>query len=143
MATGYNLIDVPLTSLEKIMGAIVDKPWGQYTDFFRSHNVVFKQIFVKPQEELSYQSHEKRSEFWYVQSGTGELTLEGLTTVMERGDNVKIDKRVKHKIKNIGQSDLIIYEMQCGECDEEDIIRYEDKYGRENAPPSFNDVKFY
>ena len=125
------------------MGAIVEKPWGQYTDFFRSQNVVFKQIIVKPQEELSYQSHDKRAEFWYIQGGTGELTLEGISTVVERGDNVKIDKRVKHKLKNIGQSDLFVYEMQCGECDEEDLVRYEAKYGREDKIPTYNDVKFY
>ena len=47
------------------------KPWGGYTDIFRSDEVVFKKIVISPGEEISYQQHEKRSEFWYVAEGQG------------------------------------------------------------------------
>ena len=47
------------------------KPWGGYTDIFRSDEVVFKKIVISPGEEISYQQHHKRSEFWYVTEGEG------------------------------------------------------------------------
>ena len=107
-----------------------EKPWGYYKDIFRTHNVVFKIIVVEPDEELSYQSHNKRAEFWFISEGTGLLTIEGIETEVNTGDNITIEKKLKHKIKNTGIDNLCIYEMQCGICDENDIVRYEDKYGR-------------
>lgn len=118
-----------------------EKPWGYYKDIFRTDNVVFKIIVVEPDEELSYQSHNKRAEFWFISEGTGLLTIEGIETEVNTGDNITIEKKLKHKIKNTGIDNLCIYEMQCGICDENDIVRYEDKYGRNK--PSFRDIRFY
>jgi mannose-6-phosphate isomerase len=118
-----------------------EKPWGYYKDIFRTDNVVFKIIVVEPDEELSYQSHNKRAEFWFISEGTGLLTIEGIETEVNTGNNITIEKKLKHKIKNIGIDNLCIYEMQCGICDENDIVRYEDKYGRNK--PSFRDIRFY
>jgi len=118
-----------------------EKPWGYYKDIFRTDNVVFKIIVVEPDEELSYQSHNKRAEFWFISEGTGLLTIEGIETEVNTGDNITIEKKLKHKIKNTGDNNLCIYEMQCGFCDENDIVRYEDKYGRSKT--SFRDIRFY
>lgn len=118
-----------------------EKPWGYYKDIFRTDNVVFKIIVVEPDEELSYQSHNKRAEFWFISEGTGLLTIEGIETEVNTGNNITIEKKLKHKIKNTGIDNLCIYEMQCGVCDENDIVRYEDKYGRSKT--SFKDIKFY
>lgn len=118
-----------------------EKPWGYYKDIFRTDNVVFKIIVVEPDEELSYQSHNKRAEFWFISEGAGLLTIEGIETEVNTGDNITIEKKLKHKIKNTGIDNLCIYEMQCGVCDENDIVRYEDKYGRSKT--SFKDIKFY
>ncbi len=118
-----------------------EKPWGYYKDIFRTDNVVFKIIVVEPDEELSYQSHNKRAEFWFISEGTGLLTIEGIETEVNTGNNITIEKKLKHKIKNTGIDNLCIYEMQCGICDENDIVRYEDKYGRNK--PSFRDIRFY
>jgi len=118
-----------------------EKPWGYYKDIFRTDNVVFKIIVVEPDEELSYQSHNKRAEFWFISEGTGLLTIEGIETEVNTGDNITIEKKLKHKIKNTGIDNLCIYEMQYGICDENDIVRYEDKYGRSKL--SFRDIKFY
>lgn len=118
-----------------------EKPWGYYKDIFRTDNVVFKIIVVEPDEELSYQSHNKRAEFWFISDGTGLLTIEGIETEVNTGDNITIEKKLKHKIKNTGIDNLCIYEMQCGVCDENDIVRYEDKYGRSKT--SFRDIRFY
>ena len=118
-----------------------EKPWGYYKDIFRTDNVVFKIIVVEPDEELSYQSHNKRAEFWFISEGTGLLTIEGIETEVSTGDNITIEKKLKHKIKNTGDDNLCIYEMQCGVCNENDIVRYEDKYGRSKT--SFRDIRFY
>ena len=119
----------------------IEKPWGYYKDIFRTDNVVFKIIVVEPDEELSYQSHNKRAEFWFISEGAGLLTIEGIETEVNTGNNITIEKKLKHKIKNTGIDNLCIYEMQCGVCDENDIVRYEDKYGRSKT--SFKDIKFY
>ena len=114
----------------------VDKPWGCYVDYFRSDNVVFKKLILLANQKLSYQYHENRSEFWYVASGTGLLTVNGKQKVVEAGDHVLIEKEQKHSIECIANLltgfnvSLVIYEMQFGECDEDDIVRLEDKYGR-------------
>lgn len=113
----------------------VKKPWGAYDDFFRSEKLVCKQIEINPGEEISYQSHKKRAEIWFVLSGLSEITLDGHTKQI--GENNSFYDRViavnfneKHQIKNIGHEPLIIYEMQIGLCEEKDITRYSDKYGR-------------
>lgn len=109
---------------------MVNKPWGYYQDIFRSSEVVFKLIGVRPGECLSYQSHDLREEFWFIKSGKGRFTLEGDDQIVHTGDSLYIGKKQKHKIENIGNEYLMIYEMQCGECRETDIFRFEDKYGR-------------
>ena len=114
----------------------VDKPWGCYVDYFRSDNVVFKKLILLANQKLSYQYHENRSEFWYIASGTGLLTVNGKQEVVEAGYHVLIEKEQKHSIECIANLitgfnvALVIYEMQFGECDEDDIVRLEDKYGR-------------
>ena len=110
-----------------------DKPWGCYVDYFRSNNVVFKKLLILPSEKLSYQYHENRTEFWYVALGKGLLTLDDCEIDMGVGDFILIRKGEKHMIECVEDGvpvPLVIYEMQCGECSEEDIVRLEDKYGR-------------
>jgi mannose-6-phosphate isomerase-like protein (cupin superfamily) len=108
----------------------VDKPWGCYIDYFRSSQVVFKKLVVLPKQRLSYQYHNNRSEFWYVEAGQGVLTLNDDKITLEEGSFVLIKREEKHMIECVSDEALVIYEMQCGECDEDDIVRLEDKYGR-------------
>ena len=113
------------------VGDIKYKPWGYYVDIHRTDDVVFKQIVVDPGEELSYQSHEKRDEFWFIKSGVGLLIMDAIEIEVSAGQSFPIYRKNKHMIKNISEMDLEIYEMQCGVCDENDIVRYSDKYGRD------------
>jgi len=107
------------------------KPWGGYTDIFRSDEVVFKKIVVNPGEEISYQQHHKRSEFWYVAEGEGLFRWNLIDNWKVRpGFTIEIKKNDSHQIINTGESDLVIFEMQFGECSETDIVRLEDKYDR-------------
>ena len=109
----------------------INKPWGSYQDLFRSKEVVVKIITVDPGEEISYQTHEKRGEFWYIQSGGGLMILNGDEWHMFTGQSITIEQGDEHQIINRLDNPLIIYEMQYGECDENDIVRLRDKYNRE------------
>ena len=116
-------------------GTLVEKPWGQYLDIYRAASVVFKKIDISPGEEISYQYHHGRDEFWYISSGHGVLIIDDDHRDVFAGDAVLIRKAVKHQIKNIGKLTLTIFEMQCGNCGEDDIVRIEDKYDREPNQP--------
>ena len=109
---------------------LVSKPWGQYIDIYRSDTVVFKKIDISPGEEISYQYHHDRDEFWYISSGHGVLIIDDDQREVLAGDCVIIRKEVKHQIKNTGNLALTFFEMQCGHCEEDDIVRISDKYER-------------
>lgn len=102
---------------------LVSKPWGQYIDIYRSPTVVFKRLDIKPGEEISYQYHNDRDECWYISSGLGLLILNGEDLLACAGDTFYIKKGVSHQIKNDGNLMLTIFEMQCGDCREDDIVR--------------------
>ena len=108
----------------------VAKPWGCYVDYFRNSNVAFKKIMVLPGEKLSYQYHNDRDEFWYIESGNGLLTLDEDETFMRPGSYILIKMGEKHTIECGDDEVLVIYEMQTGKPSEDDIVRLEDKYDR-------------
>jgi|TARA_R110000824_G_scaffold103358_4_gene245526 mannose-6-phosphate isomerase-like protein (cupin superfamily) len=110
---------------------LVKKPWGSYTDIYRSPSVTFKKIDINPGEEISYQYHHGRDEFWYISSGQGVFTIEDEERGALPGDVLLIARGEKHKIKNTGNFPLTIFETQCGICSEDDIVRLTDKYDRD------------
>lgn len=113
----------------------VEKPWGYYEDIFRTPEVVFKKIVVNPGEAISLQRHYKRTEFWHIVQGTGKFRLGKMNyIIVNPGDSRYILPNFVHGVENIGEEELIIYEMQAGVCDENDIVRMEDKYGRDKSP---------
>lgn len=107
------------------------RPWGcwQVTDcgqFFCT-----KHIFVDLGKELSLQSHKYRKEYWVIVRGTASVTLGDEVLSKKAGEMVYISEGTKHRIKNIGNEKLEFVEVQFGEnLDEDDIVRYEDAYGR-------------
>jgi len=107
------------------------RPWGRFevlldTEYFKS-----KRITVHPGQKLSYQSHKHRSEHWVVVKGTAEVTLDGKVLTLNYGENVYIPLGAKHRMANPGTENMEIIEVQVGNYfGEDDIIRYEDDYGR-------------
>jgi mannose-6-phosphate isomerase-like protein (cupin superfamily) len=94
-------------------------------------NYLVKRIEVHPGESLSLQSHEHRSEHWTIISGTAQVQIDGTSHSLTRNQSIEIPQRAKHRLTNSGKSPLIIIEVQLGDrLDENDITRYEDKYGR-------------
>lgn len=109
---------------------VINKPWGYYEDLYRSTGVVLKRLVIDPGEETSLQYHDKRVEMWYVQEGLGTLVRKDRKRLLSPGDTVIIEKGSQHQIMNQSTETLVLIETQCGECEEEDIVRVSDKYER-------------
>ena len=107
-----------------------DRPWGRWEEYLNEDGYRVKRIIVHPGERLSLQKHLHRSENWVIVSGEGVFTLDGTDRRVAPGDTPHIPVEGVHRIRNTGKEPLVIIETQLGRCDEEDIIRLEDDYGR-------------
>lgn len=107
----------------------VERPWGSFRQL--THNTVstVKVHRIKPGEKNSLQSHSKRSEFWHIVSGEGAVLVGDKEFKAVSGDEFTIPIGVKHRW-SASSSGMVLVEISTGDFDEEDIIRYEDKYGR-------------
>jgi mannose-1-phosphate guanylyltransferase/mannose-1-phosphate guanylyltransferase/mannose-6-phosphate isomerase len=106
-----------------------ERPWGNFRQF--THNIIstVKIITVKPNESLSLQSHEKRTEFWRVIKGEGIAHIDGKDYNIKEGEEYSIPVHAKHSLAS-GNFGVQVLEIATGDFDENDIVRYEDKYGR-------------
>lgn len=110
-----------------------ERPWGTYEIIREDESSKVKRIVVKPGKRLSYQTHEKRSEYWVIVEGTGTVMLDGIQSMAIAGDAFIIEQGIAHRITNIGENDLVFIEVQLGiYFGEDDIIRLEDDFGRAN-----------
>ena len=109
----------------------VYRPWGFYTVLAQGEGFLTKLIHVNPGQKLSVQSHNHRSEHWVVLSGVAKVVLEGKEHILSPGHSVDIAVKEIHSLQNPYEHDVEIVEVQKGDLlIEEDIIRYEDMYGR-------------
>ncbi len=115
--------------MSEIKSFQVDKPWGNFRQFTHDILSTVKIITVNSNEKLSLQSHTKRSEFWRVIKGSGVVEIDGDRNDVKEGDERIIGVGEKHRLE-AGPSGIEVLEIATGEFDEDDIIRYEDKYGR-------------
>lgn len=111
---------------------IYHRPWGFYKTTLLNHYFQSKIISVKPGGKLSLQSHNHREETWIVVHGEGLVQIEQSILTVRCGSTLFIPKGAKHRLINTNTAEsLIITEVQIGEyLGEDDIIRYEDAYGR-------------
>lgn len=105
------------------------RPWGNFRRFTDNEISTVKIIKVEPNQSLSLQSHNYRSEFWRVIEGDGIFEINDKEYKVYKGDEEYIKKKSKHRIK-AGVDGISILEISFGNFDENDIVRYEDKYGR-------------
>jgi mannose-6-phosphate isomerase-like protein (cupin superfamily) len=109
------------------------RPWGGFIKFIDNKPCTVKILEIKKGESLSLQSHKLREEFWYVISGKVKVIL-GIKTsklkgkILEEGEFVQIPKKILHRAEGIKTSRIL--EISTGKFEENDEIRYEDKYGR-------------
>ena len=107
------------------------RPWGNYLSVASDKCWQVKIIEVKPGASLSLQKHRYRSEHWVVVKGTALITIEDKEIILKENQSFFIPLGSKHKLANPGKENLSIIEVQCGPyLGEDDIIRYEDRYGR-------------
>jgi len=109
----------------------VYRPWGFYTVLAQSKGFLTKLIHVNTDQKLSVQSHNHRSEHWVVLSGKAKVILEGKEHILSAGYSIDVPLKAIHSLQNPFEENLEIIEVQLGELlIEDDIVRYEDMYGR-------------
>ncbi len=109
------------------------RPWGDYTSVVDSSNWQVKLINVKPGEKLSLQMHHHRSEHWIVVSGTANVEIDERNFTLTGNQSTYIPLGSKHRLSNPGKINLVLIEVQSGSyLGEDDIIRFDDIYGRSN-----------
>ncbi len=121
-----------MTKIINIAGKTEERPWGSYTVLLKGHGFQVKRLTVKPGCRLSLQWHRHRDETWTVARGTAEVTVDGKTQPLGRGQVITVPRTVEHRIKNISTIDpLEMVEVQTGDyLGEDDIVRVSDDYGR-------------
>jgi mannose-1-phosphate guanylyltransferase / mannose-6-phosphate isomerase len=109
----------------------VARPWGTYTVLQEGRRFKIKRIEVKPGQTLSLQMHHHRSEHWIVVSGTARVSCDEKNFLVAANESTYIPIGTRHRLENPGVVDLVMIEVQCGDyLGEDDIVRFEDKYGR-------------
>jgi len=107
------------------------RPWGWFEVIYSGSNHKVKKLHISPKSKLSLQSHTHRAENWTIVSGTAQVTKNDKTFQLNEGESIFIPKGSKHSIENKTQKYIDIIEVQTGSyLEEDDIVRYEDLYGR-------------
>lgn len=109
----------------------VHRPWGKYDSVDQGPRFQVKRITVKPGAKLSVQMHHHRAEHWIVVSGTAKVTINGIEQLITENQSVYIPVTAVHALENPGNLALELIEVQSGSyLGEDDIVRFEDRYGR-------------
>ena len=109
----------------------VYRPWGAYDSIDNGPRFQVKRITVKPGATLSLQMHHHRAEHWVVVSGTAEVTRGDDVLLLTENQSTYIPLGVTHRLRNPGKVPLELIEVQSGSyLGEDDIVRFEDTYGR-------------
>jgi len=109
----------------------VQRPWGSYSVLEDGSDCKVKRLTVRPGQVLSLQLHHQRSEHWTVVTGTARVTIAEETFDLPAGRACFIPVNTKHRLENQTDSDIHLIEVQVGSYfGEDDIVRFEDRYGR-------------
>jgi mannose-1-phosphate guanylyltransferase/mannose-6-phosphate isomerase len=109
----------------------VYRPWGSYESIDSGGNFQVKHITVNPGAKLSLQMHHKRAEHWIVVSGVAQVTCGDKVFPLKENQSTYIPLGEKHRLENLGPEPLHLIEVQSGSyLGEDDIVRFEDTYGR-------------
>jgi mannose-1-phosphate guanylyltransferase/mannose-1-phosphate guanylyltransferase/mannose-6-phosphate isomerase len=107
------------------------RPWGYYETVHDGDRFQVKRITVKPGARLSLQMHHHRAEHWIVVNGTARVTCGEKTFLLSENESTYIPMFTKHRLENPGKVPLNLIEVQSGSyLGEDDIVRYDDQYGR-------------
>jgi mannose-1-phosphate guanylyltransferase/mannose-6-phosphate isomerase len=116
---------------EHSLHTTVHRPWGCYRGIDLGERYQVKRITVQPGEKLSLQMHYHRAEHWVVVSGTAKVTIGDNATLLRENESTYIPMGETHRLENPGKVPLHLIEVQSGSyLGEDDIVRFEDGYGR-------------
>lgn len=114
-----------------------ERPWGKFLTILKGPGFQVKSIVVRPNSSLSLQYHLHRSEYWVVVRGIATVTCDDKHLELEVGGAIQIPVGVRHRLENMQLEELEVIEVQLGTVlSEEDIVRIEDRYGRDSQPTS-------
>lgn len=107
-----------------------ERPWGMWEDLAVGDGYRVKRLRIDPGQRISLQKHHHRAEFWVIAQGSGVFTINDSTQTVSPGSMVHIKVGDVHRIECTSDEAMIIIETQLGTCDENDIVRLSDDYGR-------------
>jgi len=108
---------------------VVRKPWGEFRRYTLNESTTVKLITVEPGQGLSKQSHRMRDELWVLLDDGAEVEIGDKKIKPKKGEEIWIPRNLVHRL-TAGEKQVRVLEISFGTFDEEDIIRYEDRYGR-------------
>lgn len=109
----------------------VHRPWGSFEGLAHGQEYQVKRLVLSPAESISLQLHHYRAEHWIVVKGRARVTRGDETFTLQPNESTYIPKKTLHKLQNDGAEDLEVIEVQTGSyLGEDDIERFEDRYGR-------------
>ncbi|MCG8433824.1 MAG: cupin domain-containing protein, partial [Gammaproteobacteria bacterium] len=116
---------------EALDGNEVFRPWGSYEVLKGSNGFQVKRLCIKPGGRLSLQLHNHRAEHWVVVRGVAKVTLGEKEFNLHENESTYVPKETKHRLENDGEEPVEIIEIQTGSyLGEDDIVRFDDCYGR-------------
>lgn len=124
----------------------IDKPWGYYTSLYEGklsdRLLQIKTLVVNKGQRLSLQSHQHRKEYWLVVDGNPTVEIDHSLRDYYIGDLIKINPGQQHRLSNSFTTPVVIVEVQTGKyLGEDDIVRYEDDYNRDDAQEMENIIQ--
>jgi mannose-1-phosphate guanylyltransferase/mannose-6-phosphate isomerase len=109
----------------------VFRPWGSYCILEDAEDCKVKRLVVKPGQVLSLQMHRRRAEHWTVIRGVAKVRIDDNEFLLRPNESTYIPVEARHRLENPGAEDVHLIEVQTGDYfGEDDIVRYEDIYGR-------------
>ena len=108
---------------------MIRRPWGTYEVLLDEPECKVKRIFVYPKQRFSLQYHNHREEHWTIVEGIGTITQGDTESTIRPGEYAYIPKKQIHRLYG-GNDGVLFIEVQRGQCEEDDIVRLDDDYGR-------------
>lgn len=103
------------------------RDWGTFDVLLDVEGVKVKHLVIQPGAFLSLQLHRKRDEHWFVVSGSGVVSIGDTSVYLGSGGSVTIPRYAVHTVRSSSDEELVLIEIQTGECQEGDIVRLEGK----------------
>ncbi len=107
------------------------RPWGEFHILSEGEDFKIKKIIINPGKRMSYQFHNKRSEFWIIIKGSLSVILDDKEYLLSENETIYIPQGAKHRAQNLSNNDVHFIEVQTGKYfGEDDIVRLNDDYNR-------------